>query len=134
MRLLLNIIWVVFGGFWMFLGYLLAGLIACVFIVTIPFGIASFRIAGFALWPFGRTAVVDLRAGAPSFIGNIIWFLFAGWWLALGHLLSRVAMLITIVGIPLALANFKLIPLSLAPLGKRIVALSDPSALSGTIR
>lgn len=134
MRLLLNVIWLVFGGFWMFLGYLLAGLIGCLLIVTIPFGIASFRIAGFALWPFGRTAIVDDRAGAPSFVGNVIWFLFAGLWLAIGHLLTGIAMLVTIIGIPLALANFKLIPLSLAPLGKRIVALSDPSALPGTIR
>ena len=134
MRLLLNIIWLIFGGFWMFLGYLLAGLIACILIVTIPFGIASFRIAGFALWPFGRTAVLDPRAGAPSFVGNIIWFLFAGLWLAIGHLVSGVVMMVTIIGIPLGLANFKLIPLSLAPLGKRIVSLSDPAALPGTIR
>ncbi len=134
MRLLLNIIWLVFGGFWMFCGYVLAGVVACILIITIPFGIASFRIGGFVLWPFGRTAIVDDRAGAASFVGNVIWFLFAGLWLAIGHLLTGIAMLITIIGIPLAMANFKLIPLSLAPLGKRIVPLSDPAALPGTIR
>jgi uncharacterized membrane protein YccF (DUF307 family) len=125
MRLILNIIWLVLCGFWMAIAYVVAGIIACIFIVTIPFGIASFRIAGFALWPFGRTMVNKPNAGAPSFIGNVIWFLFAGLWLAIGHLLTGIALAITIIGIPLALADFKLIPISLAPLGKDIVPLGD---------
>ncbi len=126
MRLVLNVIWLVLCGFWMFLAYLLAGLICIIFIITIPFSLASWRIAVFALWPFGRTVVNRPTAGAPSFIGNVIWFLFAGLWLAIGHLVTGVLMMITIIGIPLGLANFKLIPISLAPLGKEIVPLDDP--------
>src|ERR1700712_495722 len=126
MRFLLNIIWLVLCGFWMFLAYIITGIIVCIFIITIPFGIASFRIAGFALWPFGRTMVNKPGAGAPSFIGNVIWFLFAGLWLAIGHLVTGIALCITIIGIPLGLADFKLIPISLAPLGKQIVPLGDP--------
>ena len=129
MRLLLNVIWLVLCGFWMFLAYLAVGLIACLLIVTIPFGLASFRIAGFALWPFGRTVVQRPDAGSPSFVGNVIWFLVAGLWLAIGHVLTGIALLITIIGIPLALANFKLIPVSLAPLGKVIVPVGDPRPL-----
>ncbi len=125
MRLILNIIWLVLCGFWMAVAYVITGIIACILIITIPFGIASFRIAGFALWPFGRTMVNRPDAGAPSFIGNVIWFLFAGLWLAIGHLVTGVALAITIIGIPLALADFKLIPISLAPLGKDIVPLAD---------
>jgi uncharacterized membrane protein YccF (DUF307 family) len=125
MRLLLNIIWLVLCGFWMAIAYVITGIIACILIITIPFGIASFRIAGFALWPFGRTVVNKPAAGAPSFIGNVIWFIFAGLWLAIAHLITGIALMITIIGIPLALADFKLIPISLAPLGKDIVPLED---------
>ena len=129
MRTVLNIIWLVLCGFWMAIAYVVFGIIACIFIITIPFGIASFRIAGFALWPFGRTMANKPDAGAPSFIGNVIWFLFAGLWLAIAHLVTGIALMITIIGIPLALANFKMIPVSLAPLGKQIVKLNDPYAL-----
>ena len=125
MRLILNIIWLVLCGFWMAIAYVITGIIACILIITIPFGIASFRIAGFALWPFGRTMVNKPTAGAPSFIGNVIWFIFAGLWLAIGHLVTGILLCITIIGIPLALADFKLIPISLAPLGKEIVPLQD---------
>lgn len=121
MRLILNVIWLVFGGLWLALGYLLAALICFVLIVTIPFGFASLRIASFALWPFGRT-IVDKPGTRPgALVGNIIWVVLFGWWLALGHLISAVAMAVTIVGIPLALADLKLIPVSLMPLGKEIV-------------
>ncbi len=125
MRLILNIIWLVLCGFWMAIAYVITGIIACILIITIPFGIASFRIAGFALWPFGRTVVNKPGAGSPSFIGNVIWFIFAGLWLAIAHLVTGIALMITIIGIPLALADFKLIPISLAPLGKDIVPLDD---------
>jgi uncharacterized membrane protein YccF (DUF307 family) len=121
MRLVLNVIWLVLGGFWLFLGYLVAGLLLCLPIITIPWAVASFRIAGFALWPFGRTIVAKESAGVGSFLGNVIWFVLAGWWLALAHVLSGIALAITVIGIPLALADFKLIPISLAPLGKDIV-------------
>ncbi|RIJ78190.1 YccF domain-containing protein [Nakamurella silvestris] len=129
MRTLLNIIWLVLCGFWMSVAYVITGVIACIFIITIPFGIASFRIASFALWPFGRTIVSTAGSGAPSFIGNVIWFIVAGFWLALGHLVTGLLLMVTIVGIPLALADFKLIPISLAPLGKTIVRVNDPNAL-----
>ncbi|OBH31455.1 hypothetical protein A5692_16790 [Mycobacterium sp. E342] len=127
MRLILNIIWLVFGGLWMAVGYLLAALLSFLLIVTIPFGFASLRIASYALWPFGRTIVDKPTAGAGALIGNVIWVLLFGIWLAIGHLLSALAMAITIVGIPLALANLKLIPVSLMPLGKQIVPVSSPS-------
>ncbi len=121
MRLILNLIWLVLCGFWMAIFYVLAGLLAFVLIITIPFGIAAFRIAGYVLWPFGRT--IDRRpgAGAGSAIGNIIWIVLFGWWLAVGHLVTGVALCLTIIGIPLGLANFKIIPISLLPLGVRIV-------------
>jgi len=120
-KTLLNLIWLLFGGIWLALGYVLAGIVCCVLVVTIPFGIASFRMAAYALWPFGRTVVDRPRAGAMSAIGNVVWVLVAGWWLALGHLTTALAQAITIVGIPLAIANLKMIPVSLLPLGKEIV-------------
>lgn len=125
MRTLLNVIWLLLCGVWMALGYLLAGVICCLLIVTIPFGLASFRIANFALWPFGRELVRRPDAGAPSTIGNIIWIVFAGWWLALAHVVTAVTLAVTIIGIPLALANLKLIPVSLVPLGRVVVDTDD---------
>ena len=121
MKTLLNLIWLVLAGLWLALGYVLAGILCCILIITIPFGIASFRMASYALWPFGRTVVDKPTAGAFSVIGNIIWLVVAGWWLALGHILTGVAQAITIIGIPLALANWKMVPVSLFPLGKQIV-------------
>jgi uncharacterized membrane protein YccF (DUF307 family) len=124
-RIILNVIWLVFGGLWMALGYAIAGIVMCILIITIPFGIAAFRIALFCLWPFGRTLVRRDDAGAPSVIGNVIWFILAGWWLALAHLVSGVLMCLTIIGIPLGLANFKLIPVSLVPFGREIVEIDE---------
>ncbi|MET0787743.1 MAG: YccF domain-containing protein [Cellulomonas sp.] len=121
MKTLLNIIWLVLAGFWLALGYVLAGIICCILIITIPFGIASFRMASYALWPFGRTVVDKPTAGAWSVIGNIIWLIVAGWWLALMHIVTGIAEAITVIGIPLALANWKMVPISLFPLGKQIV-------------
>jgi uncharacterized membrane protein YccF (DUF307 family) len=110
----------------MALGYALAALICFILIITIPFGVASLRIANFALWPFGRRVVDRRDAGAASLLGNVIWIVFAGWWLALGHLFTGLALCITIIGIPLGIANFKLIPVSLMPLGREIVDVDDP--------
>lgn len=121
MNTVLNVIWLVLSGFWLFLGYLVAGVIMCVLIVTIPWGIASFRIGMYALWPFGRTIVDKPTSGVGSFLGNVIWVILAGWWLAIGHIVTGVAMCITIIGIPLGIASFKLVPISLMPLGKDIV-------------
>jgi uncharacterized membrane protein YccF (DUF307 family) len=128
-RLLLNIIWLVLAGIWMAIGYTLAALVCFVLIITIPFGIASLRIAMFALWPFGKTVVKRPDAGLASGIGNVIWFVLCGWWLALGHLISGVLLCLTIIGIPLGLANFKLIPVSLLPLGREIVSVEQARAL-----
>ncbi|HEY3438169.1 MAG TPA: YccF domain-containing protein [Actinotalea sp.] len=121
MRTLLNLIWLVFAGFWLALGYVAAGILCCVLIVTIPFGIASFRIASYVLWPFGRTVVDKPTAGAFSAIGNVIWLLVAGIWLALGHIATAIPLFVSIIGIPMGVANLKLIPVSLLPLGKTIV-------------
>ena len=121
MRLLLNIIWLLFGGLWLALGYLLAALICFVLIVTIPFGFASLRIAAYALWPFGRTIVEKPGPRPGALVGNVLWVLLCGLCLAIGPVVTAVAMAITIIGIPLALANLKLIPVSLMPLGKEIV-------------
>ncbi|MGW4211448.1 YccF domain-containing protein [Lentzea sp. NPDC004789] len=121
MRLILNVIWLVLAGFWMAVGYAVAGLICCVLIITIPWGIASFRIANYALWPFGREVVDKPGAGTGSLLGNIIWIIVAGLWLAIGHIMTGIALCVTIIGIPLGLANFKLVKVSLVPLGKEIV-------------
>ena len=122
MRTLLNIIWFLFGGLWLALGYIVFGIIACLLIVTIPFGIASFRMASYALWPFGRAVVAKPNAGLGSAIGNVIWFLIGGLWLAIGHVVTAFAQAITIIGIPLAIANLKMIPVTCFPFGKQIVS------------
>ena len=132
MRLALNIIWFVLAGVWMAIAYAIAALICFVFIITIPFGIAALRIAVFALWPFGKTVVRRADAGIASGIGNVIWFVFCGWWLALLHLISGVALCATVIGIPLGLANFKLIGVSLLPLGREIVSVEQARAMGLT--
>lgn len=127
MKAILNVIWLVFGGLWLALGYFLAGVICCILIITIPWGIASFRIAGYALWPFGRTVIDKPKGpGVIATLGNVIWLLVAGIWIAIGHVLTAIAMAITIIGIPLAIANLKLIPVSLMPLGKMVVPTDRP--------
>ncbi|GAB3863698.1 YccF domain-containing protein [Nocardioides maradonensis] len=121
MKTVLNVIWLVLSGFWMFLAYVVAGVVWCITIIGIPFGIASFRIGLYALWPFGREVVRKPTAGAGSAIGNVIWFCLSGIWLAIGHAITGVLLCITIIGIPLGLGSFKLIPVSLLPLGREIV-------------
>jgi uncharacterized membrane protein YccF (DUF307 family) len=121
MRLILNLIWVVLCGWWMAILYVLAGVVCAILIITIPFAIASFRIASYVIWPFGRSIEMRRNAGCASVIGNIIWIILLGWELAIGHLTAGILLCLTIIGIPLGLANFKLIPISLVPLGVRIV-------------
>lgn len=128
MRTLLNIIWLVFAGFWLAVAYALAGLICCILIITIPWGIASFRIAAYVLWPFGREISRRRDAGLGSALGNVIWFVFAGWWLAIGHVITAVPLFITIIGIPMGWANLKLIPITLTPLGREIIETHRPFA------
>ena len=125
-RTLLNVIWFVFSGFWLWLAYMLAGVLCCLLIVTIPWGIASFRMANYAAWPFGREVVEKPTAGIFSLLGNVIWLVVAGWWLALTHIVTGIALCLTIIGIPMAIANFKLISISLLPLGKQIVSRTGP--------
>ncbi|MCQ9125937.1 YccF domain-containing protein [Corynebacterium amycolatum] len=125
MKTLLNIIWLLFGGLWLALGYIFFGVLACILIVTIPAGVASFRMASYALWPFGRSVVERSGRGAVGAVSagvmNVIWFLIAGLWLAIGHIMTAAAQAVTIVGIPLAVANVKMIPVTCFPFGKEIV-------------
>lgn len=121
MTVVLNVIWLLLSGIWLALGYLLAALVMFLLIITIPFGLQALKLAAFSLWPFGRTLARRPEAGAASVVGNVIWVLLAGWWLALGHLLAGVLLAVTIIGIPLALANFKLVPAALVPFGREIV-------------
>jgi len=132
-RTLLNVLWLVLSGFWLALGYAVAGIIMCLLIITIPFGIASFRLAAYVLWPFGRSVVRRPDAGAASGVGNVLWFLLVGLWMAIAHLILGFLLCLTIVGIPLGLGNFKLAAVAVAPLGKEIVPTSDPRALLGTV-
>lgn len=125
MRLVLNIIWFVLAGLWLAIGYAVAALICFLLIITIPFGIAALRIAAYALWPFGSTVVRRADAGVASGIGNVLWILLCGWWLALGHLLTGLVLCLTIIGIPLGIANFKLVPVAFLPLGRAIVSVEE---------
>lgn len=127
-RFILNLIWLVTAGVPLFIAYIVFGVLACLPIVTIPFGVASFRLAGFVLWPFGREAVDTGHASALSELGNIIWFLVAGLWLAIAHVTTALAQAVTIIGLPLAWANIKLIPVTCFPFGKTVVSTSDSRA------
>ena len=130
MKTILNVIWLILCGIWMSLAYVVAGIVCFILfflIITIPFGIAAFRIANYVLWPFGRTIEVRRDAGVGALIGNIIWIVVAGWWLAIGHLVTGALLCLTIIGIPLGIASFKIIPISLLPLGVRIVPTDQPA-------
>ena len=115
----------------MFVGYAFAALLCFVFIVTIPFGIAALRIAFFGVWPFGRAAVPQAVKGVGSSLGNVLWFILGGWWLALLHLITGVLLCLTIIGIP----NFKLINVSMRPFGREIVSVDEARrrGMNGTV-
>jgi uncharacterized membrane protein YccF (DUF307 family) len=137
LRLILNLLWLIFGGVWMALAWMLAGVLMAVTIVGLPWARSAFTIARYTLLPFGFRAVPrtmltgygDIGTGPVGAIGNVIWFVLAGWWLALGHLLTAVAWAVTIVGIPFAWAHLKLAALALWPVGRAIVADDDPRLL-----
>ncbi len=131
MRTVLNVLWLLLSGLWLAIGYALAGLVLCVLIITIPFGVACFRLAAFVLWPFGRAVVRKPDAGAPSTIANVLWFVLAGLWMAIAHVVLGIVLCVTIIGIPLGLGNFKLAAVAIAPLGKEIVSADDPRAQAG---
>lgn len=123
MKLLLNILWFITGGFLLAAGYVLFGVLACLLVVTIPAGVASFRMANYAVAPFGRSVVQPASGvGGLSTVSNVIWFLVAGLWLAIGHITTAAAQAATIIGIPLAWANIKMIPVTCFPFGKEIVS------------
>jgi uncharacterized membrane protein YccF (DUF307 family) len=124
-RVVGNILWLLLGGIVTAVGYAIAGLIMIVFIVTIPFAVPAFRLASFSLWPFGRTLVRRESAGAASVLGNVLWFILAGWWIALTHLLSAIVLAITIIGIPFAVAHVKLAATALWPFGTEVVPMSS---------
>ncbi|MDB5617044.1 YccF domain-containing protein [Tardiphaga sp.] len=127
--LFLNILWILFGGFWMAAAWLLAAVLMAITIIGLPWARAAFNIAAYTLLPFGQRAVSrelvtgqrDIGTGVLGLIGNVIWFVLAGWWLAIGHLVTAVALAITIVGIPFAWAHLKLAGIALWPIGKVIV-------------
>lgn len=133
MRTVLNVIWFVLSGLWLALGYAIAGVVMCLLIITIPFGIAAFRLASYVLWPFGRTIVRRPDAGAASALGNVLWFILVGLWMAIAHIGLGVVLCLTIIGIPLGFGNFKLALVALAPLGKEIVSTDDRRALDGMV-
>lgn len=126
MRTLLNIIWLVLAGIWLALGYVIAAVLMAITIIGIPFAVQAIKLAGYALWPFGRTLVpAENRLKGLSAIANVLWFILAGWWLALAHLFAGIVLCITIIGIPLGVASFKMAAAALVPFGKEIVSLSD---------
>lgn len=126
LRLILNLLWLVLAGFWMAIGYLIAAVVLAITIIGIPFAVQSVKLAIYALWPFGRTLVKspDRHVGISVF-ANILWFVLAGWWLALGHLITGFLLCLTIIGIPLGIADFKMAGAALVPFGKQIVRTSD---------
>jgi uncharacterized membrane protein YccF (DUF307 family) len=125
-RTLLNIIWLVLAGVWLAIGYLFAAIIMAITIIGIPFAMQAIKLAGYALWPFGRTLVPSKsRHKSLSVVGNVLWVVLAEWWLALGHLFVGILLCITIIGIPLGVASFKMAGAALVPFGKEVVKLSD---------
>jgi uncharacterized membrane protein YccF (DUF307 family) len=127
--LLLNVLWIVFGGLWMALAWLVAAVIMAITIIGLPWAWAALNIASYTLFPFGRKAVSraeylggqDIGTGLFGFLGNLIWLVLAGWWLALGHLFTALVLALTIIGIPFAWAHLKLAGIALWPIGKMIV-------------
>ncbi len=130
---LLNLLWLILGGFWLGIGWYLAGLIMIITIVGIPWARACFVIGNLAFWPFGKqivsresvTGQEDLGTGSLGFIGNVIWFIFAGIWLAIGHVTAALANFITIIGIPFGIQHLKLAMIALAPIGKTVINIDD---------
>jgi uncharacterized membrane protein YccF (DUF307 family) len=126
MRLALDVLWLVLAGLWMAVGWAVAGLLVCLTVVGIPFGLQALKLAGFVLWPFGRTLVPSpSRSRGLSVLANVVWFVLAGWWLALGHLLTGALLCLTVIGLPLGLANVKIAAAAVAPFGKEVARIGD---------
>jgi uncharacterized membrane protein YccF (DUF307 family) len=134
MAILLNLLWIAFGGLWMAVGWVIAAIVMAITIIGLPWARAAFNIAAYTLLPFGQKAVSradylgrhDIGTGPLGFVGNVVWFVLAGWWLALGHLVTAILLAVTIIGIPFAWAHLKLAGLALWPVGKVIVPAEDP--------
>lgn len=129
MGVILNLIWLVVAGIELAVAYVIAGVLLMITIVGIPFGLQAFKLAGFALWPFGRAVVRTKPLGALGMLGNVLWVVLAGWWLALVHIVTGLALFITIIGIPMAIANFKMVGLAFAPFGTEVVERGSRNAL-----
>jgi uncharacterized membrane protein YccF (DUF307 family) len=126
MRTVLDIIWLILAGVWLALGYLLAAVIMAITIIGLPFAKQALKLAAYALWPFGRTLIPsDTRKKSLSVVGNILWFVLVGWWLALEHLFVGILLCVTIIGIPLGIGVFKMAAAALVPFGKEVVKISD---------
>lgn len=121
LRIVGNLVWLVLSGIEMAIAYVVAGVLSLLLIVTIPLAVPAFRLAGYTLWPFGRVVVRREGAGAGSTVANAVWFVVAGWWLALLHVLFGLLLAVTIIGIPFTLAHLKLARLALAPYGKDVI-------------
>jgi uncharacterized membrane protein YccF (DUF307 family) len=122
MKTILNVIWLVLAGFWLALGYLLAAILLAITIVGLPFAKQSLKLSRYALWPFGRALVQSpTRHRRLSAVGNVLWFVLAGWWLALGHIVTGIALCLTIVASPLGIADFKMAGVALVPFGRSVV-------------
>ncbi len=132
LRVILNVIWLIFAGLELFVAYAIAGVIMAITVVGVPFAIQAFKLAGFVIWPFGRVAVpVRNRVPVASAAGNILWLVLVGWWLALAHLLFGFVLCLTIIGIPMGIASFKMIGMALWPFGRTIV---DASTIEGATK
>jgi uncharacterized membrane protein YccF (DUF307 family) len=128
MRTILNLIWLVLAGIWLAIEYVIAGVMMCITIIGIPFGIQAFKLAGYALWPFGRMLIpAQQRHRVISGVANVLWLILAGWWLALSHLILGCLLCLTIIGIPLGIGSFKMAGAALVPFGKEIVRKSELS-------
>lgn len=125
MRTIGNILWFVFAGFWTALQWLLVGALLCLTIVGIPFGVQCFKLAGFVLWPFGRTTASTSRQPVLGTIGNVVWCLLAGIWIAISYVFAGLLLCLTIIGIPFGVQAFKLAGLALAPFGREVVRSTD---------
>ena len=131
MKTIGNILWFVLAGIWLAIGYAIAGLVLCITIIGIPFGIQAFKLAGFVLWPFGRRVVAKPEAlGVLDIVFNILWLLFFGWELFIAHLVAGLLLCITIIGIPFGLQSFKLSLLALWPFGQTVVPSDDPQTFA----
>jgi len=128
-KTILNVIWLVLAGFWLALGYLLAAILLAITIIGLPFARQSLKLARYALWPFGRALVQSpTRHKGLSAVGNVLWFVLAGWWLAVAHVLTAIALCLTIIGIPLGIADFKMAGAALVPFGRTVVRARELNA------